>query len=73
MRGQLLERIKQRKLLSWRQQDVELQAITVEIPGKEDPADQDTFIVFDASCCIASAEGKPEQTPLAAAACSDEP
>ena len=72
MRGQLLERIKQRKLLSWRQQDVELQAITVEFPGKDAPADQEAHIVADAYCCIASAEGKHEQAPLAAAACSDE-
>ena len=64
MRGQLLERIKQRKLLSWRQQDVGLQGITVEIPGKDAPADQETCIAADASCCIASAEGKHEETRL---------
>lgn len=68
MRGQLLDRIKQRKLLSWRQQDVELQGISVEIPGKDASADQDTCIVADASCCIATAQEKHEEAELEASA-----
>ena len=72
VRGQLLERIKQRKLLGWRQQDVELQGITVEIPGKDAPADEDTCIMADASCCIASTDGKHEEADFGAPAFSEE-
>ncbi len=72
LRGQLLERIRQRKLLGWRQQDVELQGITVEISGKNDLADQDTCIVADASCCISNADGKHEEADLGAPAFSEE-
>lgn len=72
MRGQLLERIKQRKLLGWRQQDVELQGITVEIPSKDTLEDQDTCIVADASCCIATADDKHEEADLGAPTFSEE-
>ena len=72
MKVQLLKRIKQRRLLGWRAQDVDLQSITIELPGEDALETQDINIAADASCCIASAESQHEKTTSADLACSEE-
>ena len=72
MKVQLLERIKQRRLLGWRAQDVDLQSITIELPGEDALETQDINIAADASCCIASAESQHEKITSADLACSEE-
>ena len=56
MRAKVLQRVKQRRYLDWRQKpaEVDLESISIETANKNGLAHHDALLVADASCQLAA-------------------
>ena len=74
MRAKVLQRIKQRRYLDWRQKPAEavLEGISIEQTSKKGLAHHDALIVADASCQLAAGSIKPDADKATVQSAEDE-